>query len=74
MSMGPFAALVAGACLEALKWLLWATAGLLLLLIVVQWARGDAAARPQAAALLGLGFVVGGFVCGRAAGWFRRQM
>jgi hypothetical protein len=71
--MGPLATLIAGACLEALRWLLWATAGLLVLLIVVQWARGDAGARPEAVALLGLGFVVAGFVCGRAADWFRRR-
>lgn len=65
--MGPVATLIAAACLEALKWLLWATAGLLLVLLVVQWARGDAEARPMAVTLLGLGFAVAGFVCGWAS-------
>ena len=47
-----FSTAVASACLSVLQWLLWLTAGLLLLLIVVQALRGDADAQPGTTAMM----------------------
>lgn len=72
MTVGPVATLIATACLEALKWLFWITAGLLAVMIVVQGLRGDAHARPLASAVLGLGFAAAGLACGWLAARLRR--
>ena len=44
--MGPFATAIATGCLDALRWLLWLVAGLLVALVAVQAIRGDDAAQP----------------------------
>ena len=46
--MGPVATAILIGCTQALKWILWLTAALLLILVVVQYFRGDAAAKPVA--------------------------
>ncbi len=46
--MGPVATAVLSGCLQALKWLLWLVAALLLILVAVQYFRGDAAAKSVA--------------------------
>ena len=71
--MGPFASTVLYGCLEALKWLLWATAGLLVVLIVTQALRGDADARPLVNLAMAGAFLVGGALCRGAAALGRRM-
>ena len=62
--MGPFATAIATGCLDALRWLLWLVAALLVALVVAQYARGDQSASPlQLIALAGVA-VVAGFACG----------
>ncbi len=65
--MGPFGIIAGIACLAVLRWVLWGTAALLVVLVVVQAMRGDDGARPDingtVAALLGLF----GWLSGRAS-------
>jgi hypothetical protein len=68
--MSPFVAAIMIAAFEALKWLLWATAALLALLIVVQALRGDETARPGLNVILCLGFAGAGL----ASGWAARKV
>ncbi len=68
--MGPMATAIAAGCLSAMRWLLWLTTGLLLLLIVVQYFRGDVGAQPQSNALLALAL----FVLGALSGWIARRL
>jgi hypothetical protein len=65
--MGPFATAVLSACLQALRYLLWITAGLLVALAAVQALRGDPSFKPLTLVFLALLFAIGGFVSGRAA-------
>lgn len=65
--MGPVATAVAIGCLTALRWLIWAAAGLLVVLIVVQVLRGDVWAQPVPNALVALGLAVGGWLAGFVA-------
>lgn len=65
-------AILAG-CLSALRWLLWATAALFLVLVSVQALRGDADALPKSNLLLALGFLIAGAVCGWAARRLARE-
>jgi hypothetical protein len=75
--MGLFSTAMLIASLEGLKWLFWATAALLALLIVVQMARGDADARPLVNMVMGLAFVVAGIAANYAAvkveAWARKR-
>ncbi|WP_460451607.1 hypothetical protein [Alsobacter sp. SYSU BS001988] len=61
-----FSTVVASACLTVLRWLLWFTAGLLVVLLVVQAVRGDADARPVATVAMAAGFVLLGWIFGVA--------
>ncbi len=61
--MGPVAKSVAYGCSLALKWILLITAGLLLILVVVQYFRGDATANPQSNLIVMTAFAVAGAVC-----------
>lgn len=65
--MGPVATAVAMGCLTALRWLTWVAAGLLLVLIAVQFLRGDEGAQPVANALVALGLAAGGWLAGFVA-------
>jgi hypothetical protein len=67
-----FARAMAIACLTVMKALLWFIGGLLLVLTVVQYVRGDVDARPLVTILTGAGFVAAGFLAGFAASWFQR--
>ena len=60
--MGPVAKSVAFGCALALKWISWLTAGLLLILVVVQYMRGDEAASPQSNLLVLSAFACAGVV------------
>ena len=62
--MGPIATAVAVGCLTVLRWLLWLAATLLVVLIVVQYFRGDQDQRPASIALIALGFVAAGCLSG----------
>jgi hypothetical protein len=62
--MGPFATAIATGCLDALRWLLWLVAALLLALVVVQYARGDEGASPLQMIALAAVAVVAGVTCG----------
>ena len=65
--MGPFATAIAYGCLVALRWLLWITAGLLLVLLVTQYLRGDDWARPGGNVLLALALTAAGWLSGFVA-------
>jgi hypothetical protein len=65
--MGPFATAIAYGCLTALRWLCWITAGLLVVLIITQYLRGDDWARPGGNALLGAGMAAAGWLSGFVA-------
>ncbi len=60
--MGPIARAVAYGCAQALKWIFWLTSSLLVVLVVVQYVRGDVTARPLANLLVMAGFAAAGFV------------
>ena len=64
-----FSAVVASACLTVLQWMLWGTAALFALLVIVQALRGDADAQPFTGALAGIVFVALGWLSGTAARW-----
>jgi hypothetical protein len=68
--MGSFSLAVAVGCLDALRWLLWGTALLLMLLIVVQFLRQDEDAVPAANAMLSAGLAI----AGGASGWMARRL
>jgi hypothetical protein len=65
--MGPISTAILGGCLQALKWLSWSIAGLLLVLIGVQSLRGDEGAQPLANVMVAIAFLGGGFVSGLAS-------
>ncbi|MCU0832761.1 MAG: hypothetical protein MUC58_14885 [Rhizobiaceae bacterium] len=64
-----FARSMAIACLTVMRALCWITGGLLLLLTLVQFVRGDADARPVMTLVSGLVFAG----CGLAAAWGARR-
>jgi len=68
--MGPISTALLAGCLSALKWLLWVTGVLLVVMIAAQYLRNDLPASwyGQGAAA-GL-FVIGGWVCG----WLARRL
>lgn len=70
--MGPIASAIAIGFLEAVRWLLWIAAALLVVLIVVQALRGDAGASPLANAIAALAMAAGGWACRWAAAWILR--
>ncbi|WP_406853818.1 hypothetical protein ABEG18_14755 [Alsobacter sp. KACC 23698] len=61
-----FSTAVAFACLVVLRWLFWATAALLVVLLVVQFLRGDADARPLATAAMAAAMAALGWIFGAA--------
>ena len=65
--MGPFSTAILVACLQAMKYLLWLVAGLLVVLALVQGLRGDPMFKYVALGVIAALAVVGGFVSGRAA-------
>lgn len=65
--MGPLASAVLIGCLNGLQWLLWLTAGLLLLLVVTQFLRGDADAMPVPNLIGAIALAILGYICGFAA-------
>lgn len=65
--MGMFSTAVLVACLQGMKYLLWLTAALLVVLIVVQVLRGDPNIKPIMLGVVALLALLGGFVSGRAA-------
>ncbi|HRK25090.1 MAG TPA: hypothetical protein PLQ11_09075 [Beijerinckiaceae bacterium] len=71
--MGPFPRAILIACLSILRWMLLVTAGLVVILLVVQQLRGDAEAAPGALAIFAVITAGIGWLCGRAAVWFERQ-
>ncbi|MBL8590133.1 MAG: hypothetical protein JNK46_16490 [Methylobacteriaceae bacterium] len=62
----PFSTLMLAASLEGLKWLFWAIAGLLVVMLAAQWLRGEEG-RPLAVTLLAIGSLAVGFGCGALA-------
>lgn len=60
--MGPIATAILKGCLEALKWLLWSVSALLLVLVIVQYFRGDAAANPAVNLITMAAFAVAGYI------------
>ena len=71
--MGPVGKAVAFGCAQALKWILWLAGGLLLILVIVQYVRGDVTANAQANLMVMAGFLVAGYIC-HAAGQKIAQM
>ena len=65
--MGPLSTAILVGCLQALKWLLWATAALLVILVAVQAIRGDDGARPLANVIVAVLFFMGGFASSYAS-------
>jgi hypothetical protein len=59
--MGPLSTAILAGCLQALRWLLWLTALLVLILVAAQAWRAEEIARPLANVIIALGLV--------AAGW-----
>ncbi len=70
--MGPFAKAMLGACLLALRWLLWIVAALAATLLVVQYLRGDEHANASVLAVLVLGFAVGGWASGKVGAFLAK--
>ena len=50
--MGPFATVMLGGCLNALRWLLWFTVGLIVVAILAMLWRGETPANPGALLVL----------------------
>lgn len=71
--MGPFARAMLSGCLAALRWLLWIVAGLAATLLVVQYLRGDTQDNVSALVVLVLGFILGGWACGKAGAYLVRS-
>ena len=67
--MGPVATAILSACLQALKWLLWLTAALFVVLLVVQYFRGDLPASGQGLIMTGVAFAIAGWISGLVARW-----
>lgn len=65
--MGPFATAILAGCLQGMKYLLWLAAVLLLMLLLVQWIRGESAFKLAILSIIALLALGGGFVSGRAA-------
>ena len=65
MSALPTAILIG--CLNGLQWLLWLTAGLLIVLVVVQALRGDADSRPMETLFIAMFMFGGGIISGLVA-------
>lgn len=65
--MGPVATAVAIGCLTALRWLLWLAAALLVILVAVQFLRGDDWAQPGPNALAALVLAAAGWLAGYVA-------
>lgn len=66
--MGPVSLTIMRAGLQVLQWLLWGTAGLLLVLVVTQSIRGDSDAVPGTNLMLAGFFAVAGTAC-----WYARR-
>lgn len=64
--MGPFSSAVLAGCLNALKWLLWGTAGLALVTAGAVILRGEAVPSPVALAVIAVAGAAAGWVCGWA--------
>ena len=62
--MGPFSSAVLVGCLTALKWLLWFTAGLVLVAVGAVLLRGEATPAPSGLLVVAAGCGVAGWVCG----------
>lgn len=71
--MGDFSRAIMIACLQVLRWLLFVTGALMLVLIIVQQVRGDTDAAPLALGISAAAMLVGGYVCGRAGAYFERM-
>ena len=67
--MGPFSTAILVACLQAMKYLLWLVAALLVVLVIVQALRGDPMFKYVTLGVIALFSVIGGFVSGRAASY-----
>lgn len=65
--MGPFATAILVGCLQGMKYLLWLVALLLLVLLLVQWLRGESTFKLALLSFIALLALGGGFVSGRAA-------
>lgn len=65
--MGPFATAILVGCLQGMKYLLWLVAFLLVMLLLVQWMRGDSAFKLIIFSIVAVLALGGGFVSGRAA-------
>lgn len=68
--MGPFSRILLSACLNLIRWLLYVTAGLVVVLVIVQQLRGDAEAAPLQLALFAGVAAIAGWASGKASGWF----
>lgn len=66
--MGPVSLTIMRAGLQVLQWLLWGTAGLLLLLLITQSLRGDSDAVPTTILMLAGFFGLAGGAC-----WYARR-
>ncbi len=66
--MGPFASAVASGCLDALRWLLWLVAALLIALTAAQALRGDADAQPAQLLVMAAVCAAAGWLCGCLSG------
>ena len=65
--MGMFSTAVLVACLQGMKYLLWLTAALLVVLVLVQFLRGEPNIKPVFLGIVALLALAGGFISGRAA-------
>jgi hypothetical protein len=65
--MGPLATAILVGCLQGMKYLLWLVAVLLLILLLVQWLRGESAFKLVSLSIIAALALGGGFVSGRAA-------
>ena len=68
--MGPFSRILLSACLNLMRWLFFVTAGLVVVLLIVQQLRGDAEAAPVQLALFAGVVAVLGWASGKASLWF----
>ena len=62
--IGPIAIAVLGGCLNALRWLLWLAAALIIALVVAMWWRGEASGNPVSLAMLAIVMALAGAACG----------
>ena len=67
--MGQFSTAVLIGCLQAMKYFLWALALLLLILVAMQWYRGEPAGKLIFIAVGAVLSTVGGFISSFAAAW-----